>query len=67
MRSANVRESRMTVWRRIQEGLFPKPFVDHGRTYWWENEIDEYQAEPANLPRGCGNRPACKAKEGGAS
>ncbi len=56
----NIRESRMTVWRRIKEEKFPKPFVDHGRVYWWEAEIDEYQAELENLPRGGGQQPAAK-------
>jgi hypothetical protein len=56
----NIRESRMTVWRRIKENKFPKPFEDHGRIYWWESQIDEYNAELENLPPGSGKPPPPK-------
>jgi predicted DNA-binding transcriptional regulator AlpA len=56
----NVRESRMTIWRRIRDNQFPAPFEDHGRVYWWESEIDEHNAKLENLPRGCGRAPPPK-------
>lgn len=58
----NIRESRMTIWRRIRDNKFPKPIADHGRVYWWEHEIDDHLAELANLPRGPGNRPSTSPK-----
>ena len=56
----NIRESRMTIWRRVKAKEFPEPFVDHGRNYWWEDEIDAHIARLANLPRGPGQRPSPK-------
>ena len=53
----NVRESKMTIWRRVKAKQFPAPFEDHGRIYWWESEIDQHNAELENLPRGGGKRP----------
>lgn len=65
-----IRESRMTVHRRLREQKlnpelctgpkFPPPFVDHGRTYWWESEIDQYNAELESLPPGSGRAPPPK-------
>jgi predicted DNA-binding transcriptional regulator AlpA len=52
LKGKGVRESRMTIWRRIKEGTFPKPIVDHRRVYWLESEIDAHVAELVNLPRG---------------
>jgi predicted DNA-binding transcriptional regulator AlpA len=60
LKDKGIRESRMTVWRRIQNNEFPKPIVDHGRTYWLEDEIDKHVAELAKLPRGGGQRPSPK-------
>jgi predicted DNA-binding transcriptional regulator AlpA len=55
-----IRESRMTIWRRIQEGAFPKPIADHGRVYWYESEIDDHLERLTDLPRGPGQRPSPK-------
>jgi len=65
LQEKGIRESRMTVWRRMQKQQFPQCFADpdSGRVYGWESEIDEHVARLESLPRGPGQRPPSK-KEG---
>ena len=37
-----IRESDVTIWRRVKAGQFPKPVRNGRRNYWVEAEIDEY-------------------------
>ena len=37
-----IRESDVTIWRRVRAGQFPKPVRNGRRNYWVEAEIDEY-------------------------
>ena len=59
-----IRESRMTIWRRMRDKEFPQSFVDHGRCFWWEDEIDLYLAGLTKLPRGPGRTPPPKKDAG---
>ena len=56
-------ETRMTIWRWEQLGLFPKRHrTPMGRIFWWEHEVDAWLA---NLECGGGNRfPEKKAGTG---
>lgn len=31
-----------SIWARMRKGVFPRPYVDGGKNYWLESEVDQY-------------------------
>lgn len=39
--------SDVTIWTWYTKGNFPKPHYINGQRQWWEDELDDYDAEHA--------------------
>lgn len=39
--------SDVTIWTWYTKGDFPKPHYINGQRQWWEDELDEYDAQKA--------------------